>query len=231
MKIGKLILRMRQKQANLKERGMQATFGNFVGGSIELSQAQMIPAQRDVCFIVPVGASAEASSYEGGVDQLLYERFSALVCLKVDTTLNDEYGIVVYDRLHDIRNEVMAAFLGWRLAESEDVITYKGESLIDYNNAYLWYQFEFEYPARVLSRTIFDSRSEDDADYVDGGVEENELQDIKIEEIKEFNKIYSQVKLVPNDEIPIGPNQDLPLDDSFPDVRMPNIGFWIEKEV
>lgn len=236
MRIGKLILRMRQKQANLQSRGLQATFGNFVGGSIELSQAQLIPAQRDLCFIVPVGASAEPSTYEGGVDQLLYERFSALVCLKVDTQLNDDYGIVVYDRLHDIRDEIMSAFLGWRLAESEDVITYKGESLIDYNNAYLWYQFEFEYPARVLSRTIFDTSGlavdgTGSADYVDGGIEVNDIQDVNIEGIRDFNKLYSQVKLMPNDDVPLESGLDLPLQDNFPDVKIPNIGLWVEKEV
>lgn len=230
MRIGKLILRMRQKQAILASRGEQATFGNFVGGSIQLSEAQLVPVQQDSCFIVPVGASAEASTYDGGVDQVLYERFSVLVALKVNTSLNDEYGIAVYDKLHDIRNEIMSAFLGWRLAESEDVITYKGESLIDYTSADLWYQFEFEYPAKVLSKTVLSSTG-DIVDYVDGYVEEYDIQDVNVEEIANFDKLYSQVKLIPNGDVPLQPGQDLPLQDSFPDVKIPNIGFWVQKEV
>ena len=236
MKIGKLILRARMKQAALARRGLQHTFDNYIGGSVELAKAQQIPAQRDLCFIVPLGGSAETSNTVNYVDQILYERFAAIVCLKSDAVPTDEYGVVVYDRLHDIRDELLSAFVGWQLAEAEGVIMYKGESLLDYDSAYLWYQFEFEYPARVLQRTIADASGINadgtgSADYVDAGIEDNGWQDTEIEEAKQFKTLYTQYVLVPDAEgrIPKAPGQGLPLPDGFPDVRIPNIAQWVDE--
>lgn len=230
MRIGKLILRMRLKQAALARRGLQHTFDNFVGGSVELAKAQQIPAQRDICFIVPLGGAAEASKVENFVDQILMERFAVIVCLKADNVVNDEYGALVYDRLHDIRDEVMSAFIGWQLGEAESVIRYNSETLLDYDSAYLWYQFEFEYPARVLQRTITDTSDPDSADYTDGGVEDFGWQDIDLEEVKQLETLYTQYILTPDSRVPLAPGQGLPLPDGFPDVRMPNIAQWVDED-
>jgi hypothetical protein len=230
MKIGKLILRMRQKQANYERRDIEPIFGNFVGGSVDLAAAMNSPAARDLCFVIPLGGSiATQSSNDDSINQLLVERFGVVVCLKVDEANGDNYGIVAYDRLHDIREQVMGAFLGWQVAEAESLIRYRGESLLDYDTAYLWYQFEFEYDARLLCKTIFDETGidadgEGSADYSEGGIDIQNYQDINVQALTEFEKIYTQIVMTPCDEIPLQPGQGIPID-----LTIPKDELWFDK--
>ena len=222
MKIGKFIFRMRHKQSIIAKAGKTASFGNFVGGSVELNEALKAPPIRNLCFIIPGGGASRETKHDNYIDQVLVEQFAVIVCLKADLQSSDKYGFLAYDKIHDVRNEVMAAFLGWQIAEAESVIRYKDESLIDFNNAYLWYQFNFEYNSRLFSRAIFE-----DNDVVEGGVVDQGYQDVDVENPLYLDKIYTQYYINP-DLAPTDPTQELPVPDGFPDVKLPDIAQWIE---
>lgn len=225
MRVGKLILRMRHKQARYKARGMQASFGNFVGGSVELAIATAVPVQRDSCFIIPLSEIAQVNKTESTIDQVIQERFAVLVCLvNKSTSIGDAYGIVGYNRIHDIRDEIFGAFLGFQLAEAEGVISFKGGALVDYSRSHLWYSFEFEYPARLLARTLLD----DEGDYIEGYLVDYGYQDTDLEKLHNFNKMYTQIVTLPDDKIPLKRGQTIPLPDGFPDVSIPDVADWFD---
>jgi hypothetical protein len=223
MKIGKFIFRMRMKQGQIKKRGIKTTFDNFVAGSAELSRVTQQEPARELCFIVPISEAVKTQQSQNYIDQLLVERFAVVVCLKTDMQQSDRYGFLAYDKIHDVREEVFKAFLGWQVAEAESPIRYRGGSLIDFRNTYLWYQFEFEYDARLFSRVSLENE-----DNVEGGVEVFGFQDVDIESPYYIDKIYTEYFVPKDGKIPLDPTQGLPVVNEN-DVVFPDIAQMISK--
>lgn len=226
MRIGKLVFRMRWKQADLLSRGKQASFGNFVAAAGELALAMSEPPTREMCFIIPLGATVNKATSDNNGAPSFAERFGVVVCLKADVKQNDKYGFLVYDRVHSIRSEIVNAFHGWQMAEAESIIQYSGENLVDYSPSYLWYQYTFDFVARLQAVPMAEG-------VVEGDVVDYGFQDIHPESPTDLDRIYSQYILRPDFEgrLPLDPTQDLPLPDGFPDVSLPNIAQFLERTV
>lgn len=224
MRLGKMIFRIRWKQADLASRKLQATFGNFVTGAMELATAVAQPPTREMAFVIPIGAGVEKSNTQSTVDQVVVERFAVVVCLLNDTQQKDKYGFRAGDRLHTVRSEMMNALIGWQVSEAEGPIEYAGEKLLDFTPAYLWYQYEFQYRARLNSTQMAEG-------VVEGDVVDFGWQDVEPESPTNLDRIYTQYILQPDFEgrIPLDPTQDLPLPDGFPDVKLPNIADYLER--
>lgn len=225
MRIGKFVFRMRWKQADLKSRGKRATFGNYVAGAGQLNAALNRPPTREMAFVIPLGASVEKTRTDNLVQQFMVERFAVVVCLLNDTDQSDKYGFRAYDKVHDVRSEVLNAFLGWLPSEAETVIVYAGEKLLDFSADYLWYQYEFDHKTQLASYAI-------ESGAVEGDVVDHGWQDVDIEEPTNLDRIYTQYILQPDTEgrLPVDPTQDLPLPDGFPDVTIPNIAQYLTRE-
>lgn len=226
MRIGKLVFRMRWKQADLKARGLQATFGNFVAGAAELAQALNNPPTREMAFIIPMSSTPKPTNASNSMEQTLIERFGVVVCIKSDVQQSDKYGFLAYDKVHTVRSEVMNAFLGWQMAEAEKIIEFSGESLIEFSPSYLWYQYTFDFVARLQAVPMAEG-------VVEGDVVDYGFQDTNPENPTDLDRIYSQYILRPDFEgrLPLDPTQDLPLPDGFPDVKLPNIAQFLERTV
>ena len=225
MRIGKMVFRLRWKQADLAARGKQATFGNFITGAAELATATVQPPTREMAFVIPVGSGVEKSTVQSTIDQVLVERFAVVVCLLNDTQQKDKYGFLAYDKTHTVRSEIMNALLGWQVSEAEGQIEFAGEKLLDFTPAYLWYQYEFQYRARLNAVAM-------DEGVVEGDVVDFGWQDVDPESPTNLDRIYTQYILQPDfeDRVPLDPTQDLPLPDGFPDVTIPNIANYLERE-
>lgn len=210
MKIGKIVLKIR---------AADTTFGNYIGGSAELNNALEHTLRREMAFVIPLAESAELNDYDSGINQIITERFGVIVALRNDTTDKDKQGITAYDRLFDIRSELFRAILGWYMNEAESLIYYRGGSLVGFDGAYLWYQFEFEYNTRVASRGT-ELRY---ADVILNSADEDEDQ-----APDDFNLIYANMILAPNEELPY--TGDLPLPDGYPDVLIPDMAQAIDMD-
>ena len=97
--------------------------------------------------------SAEENQYDPQVDQRVVERCGVVVALAADKSKVDKLRFTAYDTLHSVRADLFSALLGWEIPDAEGMVCYRGGKLIDMNNAYLWYQFEFEYYSRIMQKT------------------------------------------------------------------------------
>ena len=226
---------MRLGKIALKIRAADTEFGNYVAGSAELDLAINNTLLRESAFVIPLIENAEENKYDSGISQVLIERFAVIIALKNDTTQSDKLGITSYDRLHDIREQLFNCLLGWEISEAFTLIWYRGGKLLDINNAWLWYQFEFEYASELgvvrkeqaLQTEIgaLDSASkiESYARVIYGLVE----RDVDQDEIPvDFDTIYANFMLGNDTRLPY--DGELPLDDGFPDVAIPQMAQWID---
>lgn len=148
MKIGLLVLKLR---------AANTVFGNNIGGTTELSFAQKgTLGNKDMAFVIPLEEEADPGRFDGSINQPIFERFGVITVIRNDTTSADKLGLTAYDKLHDIRSEIFRAFMNVWLQEAESPIYYRGARLLDITPAYLWYQYEFEYKARIVSGVTID---------------------------------------------------------------------------
>lgn len=189
-------------------RAGNTTFQDMVGGAAELDTALKGTLKVDMAFIIPLIDRATVNQYQNNIDQKLTERFGILCALKNDTTDKDKLGIIAYDQLHEIRNELFTVFLGKEIPEAAGKMYYVGGSLKSINGGYLWYQFEFEYPAKLN----------------DDGLQTHEVDDTEIP--VNFNTIYTNYIISPSADLPH--TGGLPFADGFPDVTIPDQAQWID---
>lgn len=220
---------MRLGQVVLKIRAADTSFGNFIGGTAEFDNAIKHTLKTDMAFVIPLLEDAPQNEYDTGINQRLTERFGVIVALATDTTQKDTLGFLAYDRLHDIRSELLQALLGWTPLDAEGQISYRGGKLFDINNAYLWYQFEFEYDSRissmVIKETIIDNEGKETIVFKTFA-DINGINFDDTETPQDFNTIYVNYILSPNANLPH--TGDLPLGDNFPDVVLPDSAEWLD---
>lgn len=227
---------MRIGKIALKIRAADTIFENRVAGSAELDLALMNTLRVEMAFVIPLIENAEENTYDSAIEQPLIERFGVIVAIKNDTTQSDKLGIIAYDKLHDIREELLNCLIGWEMTEAESPVWYRGGRLLNTNGAWLWYQFEFEYQSRIgvvnknqalqteIGAVDSDSKIESYAGLVYGIRERN----VNNDEIPvDFDTIYTNWMLAQDTRLPY--KGELPLDDGFPDVTLPdNMAQWID---
>lgn len=156
MKIGPIVLKLRLANTHFK---------NNIGGVVDLQTALNYSINNDTAFVFPLNDDAGDNSEDNSVNQLITERFAVLVVLKSDLTSKDKLGLGTYDLIHDIKTDICYELVGLDLGY-ESPIRYSGSRVIDFNSAYLWYQFDFELDVRlVLNKDgfgIFQTRVVDD---------------------------------------------------------------------
>jgi hypothetical protein len=157
MKLGTIALRIRVAETSLENR---------VAGAAELALAIAGTLLEECAFVLPLVESAPANTQDSGINQLLTERFGVIVALKNDTSQADKTGLTAYDRLHDLRQELFSALLGWYITGAESQVYYGGGTLLDVNRAWLWYQFEFEYTTRLTEEDLIIPDTLDDFDRI-----------------------------------------------------------------
>lgn len=210
MRLGQIVLRIRSKNTH---------FGNYVGGAAELDTAIKNTLKQDMAFVIPLIDDAGKNTWDAGINQRIIERFGVIIALANDTKQSDKLGFVAYDQIHTIRTQLIGALVGWTPIDSESQVSYRGGKLIDINNAYLWYQFEFDYDSRI---TVNKNGT---VEFVSSNYDDTETP-------VDFNTIYMQMINTPDARIPytdkFGNPGELPYPDGFPDVQLPNMANWID---
>ena len=141
------------------------TFSKRVYGAAEFVAIDTSTVMQMPCaFVLPLGESAEQfqlnTNYRQGVEQ----SFGVVVYV---ANAADEVGLVAYDKVEEIKDELMRAIAGWCPTDDVDEVIYEGASILDLNRARLAVQFEFN-----VSYDIVDSETRH-------GVDLSELPDLQ----------------------------------------------------
>jgi len=205
MRLAPVILRLRN--ANIP------SVGNYVAGAAELLMALQNTLLREPIFVVPLEETVEINQMDSGLGQSMIERFGVIVALKNDQPQSEKTGFLAFDRVHELREKIFNAILGWNIPGGEGLIYYRGGRVSDVNPAYLWYQFEFEFKARLGMITQLDNGN---AIY---GVQESGFAD---GEAVNWNSIYARWRLAPARDYDVDFPQS-PATDPSPDMAQ-----WID---
>lgn len=218
-----------------KLRSAGTHFGNYIGGAADLElvrHAEKIDS--DFAFVIPLQDRVSENRHDSTIEQTITERFAVVVILQNDSSQSEKMGIIAYDKLHYIRSEIFRALIGWELYGAISPISYDGGQLLPLNPAYMWYQFSFKYDIRLseydgycdvegaeLFSTEGSQRIIQDAD--------GQFRDwLQVSQLPELQKIYTNYVQYPEGDLPY--YGDLPLEDGFPDVSIPDFAQLITLE-
>lgn len=141
MQLGLIALRIRQA-------GISA-FGTRVYGSAELAKALEFTLEKEAAFVIPLGESVTANDEDGGLNQVITERFGVVFALKNDTQVQEKLGLTAYDRLHDLRSELFSGLLGWNIEGNDSLIEFASGVFMDMDGAWFWYRYDFDMEVRL----------------------------------------------------------------------------------
>ncbi|MCK5600433.1 hypothetical protein KAR91_01085 [Candidatus Pacearchaeota archaeon] len=241
---------MRLTAIVLKLRVAKTRFKNFIGGAAELNLAMKYTLKRNMCFVVPVDDTVEENRMDNAINQSIKETFGVIVALQNDAQQTERLGSISYDQIHDIRNELFKALIGWNTPEAEGTIYYAGGKLVDITPAYLWYRYDFSYLTRLNGNELVNKSVESQTAKIyeiaiQIGKEDAELNSdgkysgLTAEQILRlippedqphvFRAIYTQMILSPDANLPY--TGDLPIDDNFPNVVLPDMAQWIDMTI
>lgn len=184
MKLSYIVTRIRQ--ANTR-------FGNFVGGSAELDTAIKNILKADCAFVVPITEDAAPNRLDGGISQLITEKFAVIVALANDSSQADKTGLTAYDLLHTVRSELFRSLVGWQIQGAETLIEYAGGRFISVRNSYLWWEFDFLYKVRLQDWEHY---------YCDTETLEDFVERKQPSQMDDFNKLYSKYIFWPSENLP-----------------------------
>lgn len=141
-------------------------FENRVAGAAQFKDLPEVGKMRlPSAYVVPGDDSPGEQKSQTDYWQDLTEGFSVIVFV---SNGRDERGqFASYDVVHDVRQMLFKALLGWNPEERGNPITYTGGTLLDVNRHELSYQFDF---------SVVTELSEDDTRQQD---ELNDLDDFK----------------------------------------------------
>lgn len=132
MKLGPIINALRLKCPSFESR---------VAGAAEFSKIDDSTVMNLPCaFVVPLGETAEQPINQTDYRQTVEQNFSVIVYVSTET---DERGLIAYDRIEELKLEVMKAICGWEPIDNADPISYAGASILSLNKARLCVQLEF----------------------------------------------------------------------------------------
>lgn len=117
-------------------------FENRVAGAAQFKNLPEVGKLRlPAAYVVPGDDTPGENKSQTDYWQELKEGFSVIVMVSND---RDERGqFAAYDVVHDVRQVLFKALLGWNPEERGSPITYDGGTLLDLNRHELIYQFDF----------------------------------------------------------------------------------------
>ena len=133
MKLGPIIAELRSWARSCEQR---------VYGAAEFTIIDSTTALQMPCaFVLPLGESVITNDVNNSIyQQAIEQSFGVAVYV---STANDEQGVIAFDRIEELKAEVLSAIAGWAPEEMSEWVTYEGASVLDLNRARLCVQFEF----------------------------------------------------------------------------------------
>jgi hypothetical protein len=184
---------MRLSPIVLALRNAETVFGDEIAGAAEFKSIQKDTLTNNTAYVIQTTDVALPNKMVSTVEQKVVEGFGVVVAIRNDLSQSDKTGLTAFDSLHDIRKQLWDILVGLNLDAVlnsdgytiEGPISYKGGSMLDINPAWLWYLYEFEYPAT--------------------------MQEVgKNYDLDDFNTLSTQWVLTPNAQIPLKGAEPLP---------------------
>lgn len=149
----------------LRLRSFDTRFQTKIYGAAELAIALESTFNKeagDMAFVIPVSEEIEKSNdHDTAVIQRVKETFGIVCAIKNDLITTDKLGITAFDLLHDIRSSLCTALIGWPMTDAEELTSYAGAKVVDINQAYLWYQYNFTTAYMIITGDTISSSLDD----------------------------------------------------------------------
>ena len=152
MKLGPIALKIRQADTR---------FGDRVSGIAELNSILVAEGGQtlnaDTLFVVHLGDTASENAHDSGISQKVSESFAVIAAVANDGRYSDRSGIEAVDLMHDVRDEIWRAILGWEWPNVSDdrdhrqmtKVSYNGAAIIEVTSAWVWMEFDFVGSLRI----------------------------------------------------------------------------------
>lgn len=227
MRISEIVLRIRNQKEKIKDGNGTIIFSDRVAGAAELDLALRNTLSADMAFVVPLLEDAEVNQQDNFVKQKILQRFGVVVAIANDTSQREKTGIVAFDKLHYVQSGLFKILIGWQPEKAESLVYYRGARMIKVCAAYIYYQFEFEFEARLLPRVI---SATDPITGIESAHYEYDLLNHEFDYdgvAYEWNTIYANIIIAPSERLPY--TGSLPINDGFPSVSLPqNTAMYID---
>lgn len=220
MRVSEIVLQIRENKKKIVDSDGNLIFDNRIAGAAELDFALKNTLLADTLFVIPLLEDADPNEYDNSVNQIITQRFGIVVGIGNDKSQRERTGIVAFDTLHYVRAGLIRALMGWAPSDAEGILIYRGGRILRINNAYLFWQYEFEYKSRLYSciKTETDPASGNEIQHTDYVISENDYN--YNEKAYDWKTIYANIIVAPSARLPH--TGDLPLDDNFPNVKLPD---------
>ncbi|QBH98414.1 hypothetical protein EKN56_19675 [Limnobaculum zhutongyuii] len=140
-------------------------------------------------YVIPLDDNAEDNKSQTDYWQNITDGFAVIVI--IDNQSDERGQKSSHDAVHDIRNELWKALLGWQVDDCYDPIQYDGGNLLDMNRSMLYYQFEFSARREISAE---ETRQWDD-----------------LQQLKEFSEVLGGIDLIVHEDQQPDGHIDFPL--------------------
>lgn len=127
------------------------TLANRVAGAADFTAAATADDVVVPCaFVIPGGDSVDENDIiGGGLVQEVIDRFTVIVCVSNTTNERGQDGM---ETIFDIRDELLAALVGWSPDADHGVVNYAGaDGDPSLDRARIWHGFDFFARTTVLA--------------------------------------------------------------------------------
>lgn len=141
MKLSPIILALRLSNT---------TFESRIGGIADFAQIEKNTLSYEAAFVIPFDEESLADENDAAANQKVKERFSVVCAIKNDNKRDEKVGLTAYDRIDDIRDELFKVLINFDLGY-DHTIEYDRGRILNFNAAWLWYQWDFIIYSRISS--------------------------------------------------------------------------------
>jgi hypothetical protein len=178
-------------------------FGANVGGALDFMRAEKNSLVNDTAFVLPLGEDCSKNDSDNSINQTITDKFGVICAMKADRESQDQSGLLVYDLLDDVRNELLAVLINFDLGY-DSTVEYAGAKLLDMNNGWIWWQYEFVIQEKIVAGP--DGQ---------GFIEQQEVEERQQpSQLPDLYKIYADFILSPSAQFPY--NGRLPASEFIP---------------
>lgn len=167
------------------------TFESRIGGLADFARIETNTLKYEAAFIIPFDEEGREDENDAAANQKVKERFSVVCAIKNDNNLNEKVGLTAYDRIDDIRDELFKILINFDLGY-DSTISYDRGRILNFNAAWLWYQWDFIIYTRISS---------DETGY--GFVELRDVDNrMQPSQLPDLYRIYADYILAPSAKLP-----------------------------